>query len=55
MQIGKALAAPEVKDKLNAAGGLDPYATTPEGFAALVRRDYEKYGKLVRDIGVKVD
>jgi tripartite-type tricarboxylate transporter receptor subunit TctC len=54
-EIGKALASPDVKEKLNASGGLDPYATTPEAFAALIRRDYEKYGKLVRDIGVKVD
>jgi tripartite-type tricarboxylate transporter receptor subunit TctC len=53
--VNKALAEPEVKRKLNAAGGLEPYLTTPAEFADLIRRDYEKYGKVVKDVGVKVD
>jgi tripartite-type tricarboxylate transporter receptor subunit TctC len=53
--INRVLAMPEVKQRLNAAGGLEPYATTPEEFAALIRSDYEKYGKLVKQIKVKVD
>ena len=53
--VEKALAAPDVKEKLNAAGGIEPFATTPEEFAALIRRDYEKYGKIVKAIGIKVD
>ena len=54
-EVNKALAEPEVKRKLNAAGGLEPYPTTPAEFAALIRRDYEKYGKVVKDVGIKVD
>jgi tripartite-type tricarboxylate transporter receptor subunit TctC len=54
-EIAKALAAPDVKEKLNNAGGLQAFATSPAEFAALIRNDYEKYGKLVRDIGVKID
>ncbi len=46
---------PEVKQRLNAAGGLEPYATAPEEFAALIGSDYEKYGKLVKQIRAKVD
>ncbi|MET0917207.1 MAG: tripartite tricarboxylate transporter substrate binding protein [Burkholderiales bacterium] len=53
--VEKALAAPDVKEKLNAAGGIEPFATTPDEFAALIRRDYEKYGKIVKAIGIKVD
>jgi tripartite-type tricarboxylate transporter receptor subunit TctC len=53
--VAKALAAPDVKEKLNAAGGLEPFATTPDEFAALIRRDYDKYGKIVKAIGIKVD
>jgi tripartite-type tricarboxylate transporter receptor subunit TctC len=53
--VSKALATTEVKEKLNAAGGLDPYATSPEVFAALIRRDYEKYGRIVKSVGIKVD
>ena len=53
--VDAALAAPEVKQKLNAAGGLEPFMTTPDEFAALIRRDYDKYGKIVKAIGIKVD
>jgi tripartite-type tricarboxylate transporter receptor subunit TctC len=54
-EVGKALAQPELKERLMAAGGLDAFATTPGEFAALIRRDYDKYGRVVRDVGVKVD
>lgn len=53
--VNKALAEAEVKRKLNAAGGLEPYITTQAEFGALIRRDFEKYGKIVHDVGVKVD
>ena len=49
------LAETETRGRLNAAGGLEAYPTTAPEFAALIRRDYDKYGKLVRDVGVKVD
>lgn len=49
------LADPDVRAKLNNSGGLDPYATAPDEFAALIRRDAEKYGKLVKDIGLSLD
>jgi tripartite-type tricarboxylate transporter receptor subunit TctC len=54
-EVNKALADPEVKARLNAAGGLDPYISTVEEFSALIRRDYERYGKVVKDVGVTVD
>jgi tripartite-type tricarboxylate transporter receptor subunit TctC len=54
-EIRKALEMPEVKEKMNAAGGLDPYITTPEEFQALIRRDYAKYAKVVKDLGIKLD
>jgi tripartite-type tricarboxylate transporter receptor subunit TctC len=54
-EIARALASPDVVEKLGRAGGLQPFMTTPDEFAALIRRDYDKYGKLVREIGVRVD
>jgi len=54
-ELKKALESADVKQKLNAAGGLDPYVATPEEFAALIKRDYAKYAKVVKDIGIKVD
>ena len=53
--VDKALASPDVKQKLNAAGGVEPFVTTPDEFTALIRRDYDKYGKIVKSIGIKVD
>ena len=35
--------------------GSSRFATTPDEFAALIRRDYDKYGKIVKTIGIKVD
>jgi tripartite-type tricarboxylate transporter receptor subunit TctC len=54
-EIKKALESPDVKQKMNAAGGLDPYLTTPQEFSALIRRDYEKYAKVVKDVGIKLE
>jgi tripartite-type tricarboxylate transporter receptor subunit TctC len=54
-ELKRALESPDVKQRMNAAGGLDPFLASPEEFAALIRRDYEKYAKAVKDIGLKVD
>lgn len=54
-EVKEALASPDVKAKLNQAGGLDAFISTPEEFAALIQRDYDKYGKIVKEVGVKVD
>jgi tripartite-type tricarboxylate transporter receptor subunit TctC len=54
-ELRKVLESPDVKEKLNAAGGLDPYVASPEEFAALIKRDYAKYAKVVKDIGIKLD
>lgn len=54
-EIRRVLEMPDLKQKMNAAGGLDPYVTTPEEFRAVVARDYEKYAKVVKDIGIRLD
>jgi len=54
-EVGKLLALPEVQGKLRAAGGLEPFITTPEEFSSIIRADYAKYGKVVKDSGAKVD
>ena len=48
-EINRAMSQPDVKEKLNAAG-LIVLNESPEYFAALLRKDYAKYAKLVRDI-----
>jgi len=54
-EVQKAMRDPELAEKLNVTGALQPLIEQPEDFTALIRQDYEKYGKLARDIGVKVD
>jgi tripartite-type tricarboxylate transporter receptor subunit TctC len=53
-EIKRALEAPETKERFNRAGGLEPFVSTPEAFTAMIRRDYEKYGALVKKLGIKV-
>jgi len=51
-EINRAMKQPDVAEKLHAAG-LIVVTETPEHFAGVIRADYAKYGKLVRDIGFK--
>ena len=54
-EVRRVLESDDVKQKMNAAGGLDPFVTTPQEFSALIRRDFEKYAKIVKDLGLKLD
>ena len=49
-EINRAIKSPEVTEKLVGLG-LIVVAEPPEYFAALLKSDFEKYGKLVKDIG----
>lgn len=52
--LGKALADPGVAAKLSAQT-LDPMHMTPEQFAARLKSDYDKYEKVVKVSGARVD
>jgi tripartite-type tricarboxylate transporter receptor subunit TctC len=54
-EIRKALESADVREKMNAAGGLEPYVASPEAFQALIRRDHDKYAKVVKDVGIRLD
>jgi tripartite-type tricarboxylate transporter receptor subunit TctC len=54
-EIRKALELPEVRERMNAAGGLDPHIATTEEFLALIRRDHAKYARVVKDVGIRLD
>jgi len=54
-EVQKALREGDLAEKLNVTGALQPLIESPEDFSALIQRDYDKYGKLARDIGVKVE
>jgi tripartite-type tricarboxylate transporter receptor subunit TctC len=53
-EVQKVLHEADFAQKLNVTGALEPLALTPADFSALIKRDYDKYGKLVRDVGVKI-
>ncbi|MSQ70446.1 MAG: tripartite tricarboxylate transporter substrate binding protein [Betaproteobacteria bacterium] len=54
-EVDKFLANPETRQKLYASGGMDPYPLRPEEIVLGMRRDYEKFGKLIKEIGLRVD
>ena len=54
-EVNAVLAQSDVMDKLAAAGSGDAYITTQADFAARIRADYDKYGKVIADIGLKVE
>jgi tripartite-type tricarboxylate transporter receptor subunit TctC len=51
-EMVKILAMPDVRKRIEALGG-EPGALTTEQFAAMNKADYERFGKLVRDAGIK--
>jgi tripartite-type tricarboxylate transporter receptor subunit TctC len=54
-ETNKALALADVKERLSNAGGVEPWITAPEEFAGQIRSEYATYGKLVKEVGAKVD
>ena len=53
-EINRILALPDVRARLSAQGA-DPVGSTPEEFAALIRREIRKWAEVVRTSGAKVD
>jgi tripartite-type tricarboxylate transporter receptor subunit TctC len=53
-EVNRALQAPDVVEKMTAQG-VQPAGGSVDEFAAFVRRDYEHWGRIVRESGVKVE
>jgi len=54
-ETNRLLTDPATRERIRALGGLEPFATTQEEFAALIRADYAKYGEVVKAVGAKID
>src|SRR5436190_9499378 len=54
-EVHKLLARPDFAERLNVSGSLEPLILSPADFNALIREDYEKYGKIVRELGIRAD
>ena len=53
-ELGKIMHAPDLKERLDALA-TDPVTSTPEEFAALIRREIARWAEVVRDAGLKAD
>ena len=51
-EIVKILAAPDTREKLS-SDGAEPVGSTPEQFAAFIRAETEKWGKVVKAAGIQ--
>jgi tripartite-type tricarboxylate transporter receptor subunit TctC len=49
------LADPAMAERIRRVGGLEPYVSTPDEFAALLRAEYARYGEIVKAVGAKID
>lgn len=52
-EVNKVLQLPEVRDKIM-NGGAIPVGGSSEEFAAFLRKDYDKWGRIVKESGVKL-
>ncbi len=53
-EIVRILGLPDVKEKFVAAG-LDPMSNTPSEFAAYIRKESERWGKVIKETGIRLD
>jgi len=49
------LADPAMAERIRRVGGLEPYVSTPDEFATLLRAEYARYGEIVKMVGAKID
>jgi len=52
--VNKALADPKIAQRLH-GGGMYPFITTRDEFASFIKADYDRYGEIVKAVGVKIE
>lgn len=53
-EIAKILVMPDLKETLSTQG-LDPFISTPDQFAALMKADMAKYGKVIKTANIRLE
>ena len=53
-EVAVALKEPQTRDKLLSLGA-EPIGSTPAEFAAFVRNEYDKWGKVVKQANIRMD
>ena len=46
--------SPEMREAMTSQG-IEPAALGPQEFAASIRADYEKYARLIKQAGIRLD
>jgi tripartite-type tricarboxylate transporter receptor subunit TctC len=54
-QVQKLLVRADFAERLNVSGSLEPLVLSPADFSRLIQDDYAKYGKIVKELGIKSD
>ena len=52
VEVGKALRLPEVRERL-AALGAEPVGSTPGEFGAFIRTEHTRWGRVIREKGIR--
>ena len=52
--IGKAMQMPDIRERF-AAQGTDAQTSTPDSLAAFLKKDFELWDKLIRQLGIRLD
>ncbi|MGH8633662.1 MAG: Bug family tripartite tricarboxylate transporter substrate binding protein [Burkholderiales bacterium] len=53
-ELHKALASPDLKERL-AAAGIEPLTDTPEHFASFIKSETARYARVIKDAGIKIE
>lgn len=53
-EVNRIIQTQEIRERF-ASGGLEPAPGTPEQFTAILKRDVERWAKVVKQAGVKID
>ena len=52
--VARAVQSPEVRDKMLAMGA-EPVGSTQEELVSMMKQDYERYGAIIKRLGIKAD
>ena len=51
-EVGRVLALPEIRERLTSQG-MEPFTSTPDAFATLIRADAAKYASVIRSANIR--
>jgi len=52
--MAKMLALPDIRERLTSQG-MEPFITTPDQFAALIKADLAKYARVIKSANIKLE